>query len=404
MRIVISEIPIEVQKKSIKNIHLQVKPLDGHVVISAPLDIPDKAVEIYARTNLIWMKGSIQKFQNQPRSAKRQYVSGETMYIWGKQYFIKFVPNEWKNGFDVQGNKVILSMKENSTVRQRESYIHEQYRLMLKEQIERLLPRWEQITDLHPDSWQTKYMVTRWGICNTDKKKLWFNIQLAQKPIKCLEYIILHELIHLRERRHSAVFVNYMNLYMPNWREIKKELNAQKLDYYNAQDDSPLHKLIDQSRYDEIRDAVLSCLRDKFAKDEKYAKATVSDIEIQNVIHIEQPQEGYIAFDVLVSGDVEWSVKKSGKVDFTEQWLLVHCQVLLGIELTGFEIISISKCEEQEYSDNDKFSGELVPVISRNDFDIEATRFLEKHYPLTLLRFRSRSQYQSGQLPRNNCI
>ena len=384
MRIVISEIPIEVQKKSIKNMHLQVKPPDGHVVISAPLDMPDKAIEIYARTNLSWIKSSIQKFQDQPRSAKRQYVSGETMYIWGKQYFIKFVPDEKKNGFDVHGNEVILSMKENSTVKQRESYVHEQYRLMLKGQIDRLLPKWEQITDLHPDSWQTKYMVTRWGSCNSDKKKLWFNLQLAQKPIECLEYIILHELIHLRERKHSAVFINYMDLYMPNWREIKKELNAQKLDYYDAQDESPLHKLIDQNRYDEIKDAVLSYLSDEFAKDNKYAKATVSDVEIQNVIHIEQPQEGYIAFDVLVSGDVEWSVKKSGKVDFTEQWLLVHCQVLLGIELTGFEIISVSKCEEQEDSDNDKFSGELVPIISRSDFDIEATRFLEKYYPLAL--------------------
>ncbi len=384
MRIVISEIPVEVQKKSIKNMHLQVKPPDGHVVISAPLGMSDKAIEIYARTNLKWIKDSIKKFQDQPRNAKRQYVSGETMYIWGKQYFIKFVPDERKNSFGIQGNEVTLRMKKNSTVRQRENYVREQYRIMLKERIEHLLPKWEQITDLHPDSWQTKYMVTRWGTCNTEKRKLWFNLQLAQKPVECLEYIILHELIHLRERKHNAAFVTCMDLYMPNWREIKKELNSQKLDYYDAQDESPLRRLIDQSRYDEIKDAVLEYLNAEFARDKKHAEATVSDIEIQNVIHIEQPQEGYIAFDIVVSADVEWSVSNTGKVSFTEKWLTVHCRVLLGIELTEFEVISIAGCEQRKDCGSDKFSGELVPVIARKDFDGEATRFLEKYYPLAL--------------------
>ena len=180
-----------------------IKPPDGHVVISAPLSMDDKAIEVYARTNLSWIKKQIEKFQQQPRSAKRQYVSGETMYIWGKQYYLSFVPDAQKNSFEIQGDKVILSMREYSTVKQRENYVREQYRSLLKVEIERLLPKWEQITELHCESWQTKYMVTRWGTCNTEKKKLWFNLQLAQKPIECLEYVILHELIHLRERTHN---------------------------------------------------------------------------------------------------------------------------------------------------------------------------------------------------------
>ena len=90
MRIVISGIPIDVQKKNIKNMHLQVKPPDGHVVISAPLSVDDKAIEAYARTQLGFIKRAIAQFQDQPRASKRQYVSGETMYIWGKQYFLFF--------------------------------------------------------------------------------------------------------------------------------------------------------------------------------------------------------------------------------------------------------------------------------------------------------------------------
>lgn len=380
MRIVVSGIPIDVQKKNIKNMHLQVKPPEGYVVISAPLSMSDKAIEVYARTNLSWIKKQIEKFREQPRCAKRQYVSGETMYIWGKQYFLTFVPDAQKNSFEIVGNKVHLHMRDDSSVKQRESYVREQYRLMLKSEIERLLPKWEQITGLHCNSWQTKYMVTRWGTCNTEKKRLWFNLQLAQKPVECLEYVILHELVHLRERTHNAVFISYMDLYMQNWREFRKQLNDSMLDYYDTRHESPLQKLINQGRYDEIKSAVLSW----FEEGVKQKKETFSDMEIQNVVHIEQLKEGYICFDVIVSCDIEHSVSNSGKVSFTERWLRIHCQVLLGIELTEFKIIQITECEQIEDSDNDKFSGELVPVISRRSFDDEATRFLEKYYPKAL--------------------
>ena len=380
MRIVISGIPIDIQKKNIKNMHLQIKPPDGHVVISAPLSMDDKAIEVYARTNLSWIKKQIEKFQQQPRSAKRQYVSGETMYIWGKQYYLSFVPDAQKNSFEIQGDKVILSMREDSTVKQRENYVREQYRSLLKVEIERLLPKWEQITELHCESWQTKYMVTRWGTCNTEKKKLWFNLQLAQKPIECLEYVILHELIHLRERTHNSTFIAYMDMYMKNWRAVRKELNDSRLDYYDAQDESPLQKLIDQRRYDEIKDAVLDYMTEKV----KENKATLSDIEIQNVVHIEQVDDGAISFSVIVSCDIEHSISSTGRVSFTEKWLDVRCKVLLGVELTDFEILNINECEQQEDSDNDKYSGELVPIIARDAFENEATKFLEKYYPLAL--------------------
>ena len=214
MQIVISGIPIDIHKKNIKNMHLQIKPPNGLVVISAPLSMDDKAIEVYARTNLGWIKKQIEKFQQQPRSAKRQYVSGETMYIWGKQYYLSFVPDSRKNSFKIQGNSIVLSMRKNSTVKQREKYIREQYRRLLKGEIEKILPKWEQITGLHCESWLIKYMITRWGTCNSVKKKLWFNLQLAQKPVECLEYVILHELIHLKERTHNSIFIAYMDMYM----------------------------------------------------------------------------------------------------------------------------------------------------------------------------------------------
>ena len=96
----------------------------------------------------------------------------------------------------------------------------------------RVLPKWEQITGLYPDGWQTKNMTTRWGTCNVKTRKIWLNLQLAKKTPECLEYVILHELIHLIEKSHNDNFVAHMDRFMPNWREIRKKLNGQILDYF----------------------------------------------------------------------------------------------------------------------------------------------------------------------------
>ena len=232
MQITVSDVVIQIQKKNIKNLHLNVKPPEGRVVISAPQTMNEKAIEAYARTNLSWIRKQKEKFSNQSRSDKRQYVSGETMYIWGKQYYMVFVPNNKKNSFLLKGDTVVLSMNEKSSVKQREIFVREQYRKILKKGIEKRLPKWENITGLRCDAWQTRYMTTRWGTCNTEKKKIWFNLQLAQKPTECLDYVIVHELLHLLTRKHDASFIQYMDHYMPNWREIRNELNSRRLDYY----------------------------------------------------------------------------------------------------------------------------------------------------------------------------
>ena len=169
------------------------------------ISVDDKAIEAYARTQLGFIKRAIAQFQEQPRASKRQYVSGETIYIWGKQYFLVFKPDNQKNSFEIQNQNIVLSMSAKSTVRQRDAYVKEEYRKILKEEIEKRLPKWEAQTGLKCDSWQTKYMVTKWGACSTDKKKLWFNLQLAQKPYACLDYIILHELTHLLNATYKAL-------------------------------------------------------------------------------------------------------------------------------------------------------------------------------------------------------
>jgi len=230
MALVISGIPIEVCKKSIKNMHLYVKPPDGRVSVSAPLNMSDEAIERFVRTKFNWVRKQISKFDEQPRQSEREYVSGETLYIWGKQYYLQ-IEYGIKNVLVLSRDKAVLTIRKESTAEQRDNFVREWYRRLLKIEIERLLPKWEKITGLTANGWQTKYMTTRWGTCNIKTGKIWFNLQLAKKTPECLEYVILHELCHLVEKSHNNRFIEMMDKYMPMWREIKAALNGQTLDF-----------------------------------------------------------------------------------------------------------------------------------------------------------------------------
>lgn len=232
MIMTVSGISVEVYKKDIKNMHLYVKPPYGKVCVSAPHSVKNQTIEMFIRTRISWIKRQIEKFENQERQTKREYISGETLYVWGKKYYLQLEYGN-KNSITVLGNKAIFRVSKNSNMMSRERFVREWYRSLLKTEVERILPKWEKITGLIPSNWQTKYMTTRWGSCNTATKKIWLNVQLAKKTPECLEYVILHELIHLEEKNHNDRFISLMDKYMPMWREIKNSLNTQILDYMN---------------------------------------------------------------------------------------------------------------------------------------------------------------------------
>lgn len=226
----ISGIPIEICKKNIKNVHLYVKPPNGMVTVSAPLAMSDEAIERFVRTKASWIKKQVAKFESQPRQSEREYVSGETLYVWGKQYYLQTEYGN-RNSLVLSGDKAILTVRNESTREQRDVFVREWYRELLKVEITRLLPKWERITGLNVTGWQTKYMTTRWGTCNVKTGKIWLNLQLAKKTMDSLEYVILHELIHLVEKNHNERFISLMDTYMPLWREVKSTLNEQTLDF-----------------------------------------------------------------------------------------------------------------------------------------------------------------------------
>ena len=235
MQIVISNIPVEVVRKNIKNMHLSVLPPDGRVRVSAPTQLTDEAITMFVRTKLGWIKKQQEKFQQQPRQSERQYVSGETLYVWGKQYFLQVEYSYKGNVLTLSGDKAILTVRKESSPTQRESFVNEWYRNLLKQEVAKYLPKWEKTTGLYCSSWQSKYMTTKWGTCNPTSKKIWLNLQLAKKPIECLEYVILHELAHLKVHNHGPEFTAILDQYMPYWREHNRRLNDSTLDYLPSQ-------------------------------------------------------------------------------------------------------------------------------------------------------------------------
>ena len=228
----IAGIPVKIIKKDIKNMHLYVKPPDGHVEVSAPRHLSEESILMFVRTRLGWIRKQQDKFLAQPRQTERQFVSGETMYIWGKQYFLQVEYSNKGNSLALSGDSAVLTVRKESTAKQRENYVNEWYRSQLKKEIEKRLPKWEARTGLHCSSWQAKYMTTKGGTCNTQPGKVWLNLQLVKRPFECLDYVILHELAHLRVRNHGAEFIAILDEHMPYWREIRKLLNDSILDYF----------------------------------------------------------------------------------------------------------------------------------------------------------------------------
>ena len=164
------------------------------------------------------------------------------MYVFGKQYYLRVEYSYKGNSLTLEGNEAILTVRKESTAKQRETFVNEWYRALLKEKIEIYLPKWEKFTGLCCSSWQTKYMTTRWGTCNTNSRKIWFNLQLAKKPVECIEYIILHELAHLKVKNHGNDFVAILD------ENVDYEITCKRKKGYVAQ---VLNEFITKEQFDE---------------------------------------------------------------------------------------------------------------------------------------------------------
>lgn len=223
----VSGIEIEVIKKNIKNIHLSVHPPNGRVRLATPDDTDDDAIRLFVISKLDWIRKQQRELQEQERISARQYLSGESHYYLGERYLLNVLYTKGRQTVEIAGKKEMnLFIRKNSTIEQRERVMNEWYREQLKSIIPNYISKWEKKMDVQVKDWGVRRMRTKWGSCNIQDKRIWLNLELAKKSPHCLEYVVVHEMVHLLERNHNERFRAYMDKFLPNWRAIKSELNG----------------------------------------------------------------------------------------------------------------------------------------------------------------------------------
>ncbi len=222
---------INVERKNIKNVRLAVRPPMGHVSISAPVQLKDDAIRLFVISKLSWIKKHQLKFEQQQRQPERKYLPGESHYFQGQPYLLQVI-DDTKNRVEIRNKKYLdLYTIHGSDHSKRKHILNKWYKQQLQHHIIDYISKWQAIIGVTISGYGIRLMKTKWGSCNVHKRHIWLNLELAKKPLYCLEYVVVHELIHLLERKHNHRFTAYMDQFMPQWRIYKNELNNFILDH-----------------------------------------------------------------------------------------------------------------------------------------------------------------------------
>ena len=228
-QIILDDICIDVLYKKIKNLYIVINPPLGKVRISAPKRMSDKTVETFATSKLEWIKKHQAKFLQQKQQLPLKYLNNEKHYFKGKHYTLNIINHNAPPKVELANESQInLYLRKRSSLEKRERVMAEWYREQLKAMIPDIIEKWQRIIGVKVKSWGIKQMKTRWGTCNIKTHRIWLNLELAKKPEYCLEYIVIHEMLHLLERKHNNRYKTYMDKFIPQWRIYEKELNCLK--------------------------------------------------------------------------------------------------------------------------------------------------------------------------------
>jgi len=228
----VADYTIDVEKKDIKNLHLAVYPPHGRIRIAVPKELDDESIRLHIVSKLSWIKKQIAKFETAERLSNKDYITGESHYLEGKRYLLDVISGANINRIRLRGKTHIeLHEKPGTPHAHRHIMFQEWYRIRLKVRVQPLMDKWQEIIGVQINEWTVKQMKTKWGTCNTKAKRIWINLELAKKPDDCLEYIVVHELVHLIEKHHNERFKALMDKYLPDWRQRKEKLNKLPLSY-----------------------------------------------------------------------------------------------------------------------------------------------------------------------------
>jgi predicted metal-dependent hydrolase len=217
---------VAVVRKNIKNIHLRVTAPEGEVKISAPTRMQLDTIRKFAQSKLQWIQKHQQNLQNQPRFAIHQFQDQEIHYVWGKPYRLRIIARNVAPYIELIADQMILHVRPRADQNKRQAIVDRWYLQQVKAAAPALIAKWEQPMGVKVAECYIRKMKSRWGSCTPSNHRIRLNSDLAQKPPACLEYVVVHELVHLLEPSHNARFKALMTQFMPDWRSVKKLLNA----------------------------------------------------------------------------------------------------------------------------------------------------------------------------------
>ena len=228
--ITVQGVEVEVVRKDIKNLHLGVYPPNGRVRVAVPLKVNDEAVRLAVVGKLAWINRKRAAFAEQLRQSKREMLTGESHYLLGQRYRMNVIPSSGRKEISIRNNSIIeLRVPHDLTTADRIQFLNRWNRQQLRVLIPPIMGKWQLALGIEEASFGIRRMKTKWGSCNADTRKIWVNLELVKKPVPCLDYIVLHELVHIIERSHNQRFTLIMDKLMPNWRFHREVLNSAPL-------------------------------------------------------------------------------------------------------------------------------------------------------------------------------
>jgi len=221
----LGEITITVTRKDIKHVHLSVHPPGGRVTLVAPIRTRPEVARAYATSRLGWIRDQQARLRAQAREAPRRYATRESHSVWGKRYLLTVVEREQKPSVTMDHRRITLSVRPGSDRARREAVMHAWHKALLHAEVPRLIRQWEPRLRVKVTAYFLQRMKTKWGSCNHAARHIRLNTELAKKPKDLLEYVIVHEMLHLIAPTHSERFITLMTKHYPSWREARAELN-----------------------------------------------------------------------------------------------------------------------------------------------------------------------------------
>lgn len=227
----LGDVSVDVVFKDIKNVHLSVHPPTGRVRISAPDRMELEKVRLFAISKLGWIKKHQKKLLSQVREQPREYLERESHYFWGQRYLLKIFEGEKPSRVGVTHRHIALHVPSDASQQKRQTVLEDWYRAELKAAIQPLVEKWEKQLGLDVERYFVQKMKTKWGSCNPKSRTIRLNLELAKKPLQCLDYVVLHEILHFLVGDHGERFVALMDHHMPTWRTVRQILNEAPLSH-----------------------------------------------------------------------------------------------------------------------------------------------------------------------------